>query len=563
MVSALVPTTDGQSPNARTADLFFPETIRPDKTEYRLIVNNRELGFIDLTKATGNEFYYEDLPDEISQRLVATIDNSNKYEGKFPSELLTMPSPIEVHADWGAGFQRVFLGQISTEINEDRTFQIIANDPLWRMLRSDATVVIAPTNDASYGLDYLAIKFGLPVAIGTLKPHVKIDQFISRGSRVAQIYASLFDAIYGHSGERWMARYNPRAQVVVTTDRTIVGAVEYIQRQQLAPRAFELNETSIFEKPYYKRTIDDLVTVVQLIEPPRSSGSRSDASPDFAPLKEISDPNPSGMRSQFGDFIRIVYLEQRSNLTQVETEAQLILNEFGRPKEERRFEAFDLPWIRRWDRVFTRYAPLGALYTVESVVHDCLSAKMRVEAAPTIEQLLFPKAWMLPDGEVRHIGDPADTGTAGALLWPYPGIPRLSGYDFGDATPGGGTHGGVDIGGSSIHANVFAAGGGKVSHTESGSRGQGDNPDSTGYGNWVEITHGLNASGQEITTRYAHLNTLNVTNGQNVNSGQLIGQQGNTGTTRGDNGGYHLHFEVRVDGAVSNPNIWCEVWQPA
>lgn len=61
------------------------------------------------------------------------------------------------------------------------------------------------------------------------------------------------------------------------------------------------------------------------------------------------------------------------------------------------------------------------------------------------------------------------------------------------------------------------------------------------YGNLVKIKD--NATGK-IETRYAHLSSLNVTKGQTVSPGDIIGAVGSTGRSTGN----HLHFEYRVDG---------------
>ena len=50
-------------------------------------------------------------------------------------------------------------------------------------------------------------------------------------------------------------------------------------------------------------------------------------------------------------------------------------------------------------------------------------------------------------------------------------------------------------------------------------------------------------------TRYAHLSTVNVSQGQQVSQGQAIGIIGATGNAQG----IHLHFEVRVGGGPVNP----------
>lgn len=72
-----------------------------------------------------------------------------------------------------------------------------------------------------------------------------------------------------------------------------------------------------------------------------------------------------------------------------------------------------------------------------------------------------------------------------------------------------------------------------------------------GYGNMIVIRHS-----QKYCTRYAHLDTIGVSIGQLVKTGQVIGTVGNTGLVRGKNGAenaHHLHFELLVHGKQINP----------
>lgn len=65
-----------------------------------------------------------------------------------------------------------------------------------------------------------------------------------------------------------------------------------------------------------------------------------------------------------------------------------------------------------------------------------------------------------------------------------------------------------------------------------------------GLGKAVYVSHGFG-----ITTRYGHLSEILVKPGQKIHRGDSLGTVGNTGRSTG----YHLHYEVHVDGRPVNP----------
>jgi murein DD-endopeptidase MepM/ murein hydrolase activator NlpD len=65
-----------------------------------------------------------------------------------------------------------------------------------------------------------------------------------------------------------------------------------------------------------------------------------------------------------------------------------------------------------------------------------------------------------------------------------------------------------------------------------------------GYGRMVEIDHG-----QGLTTRYAHMSRIRVSEGQEVSTGDIVGDAGSTGRSTGP----HLHYEVRRNGTAIDP----------
>jgi murein DD-endopeptidase MepM/ murein hydrolase activator NlpD len=78
--------------------------------------------------------------------------------------------------------------------------------------------------------------------------------------------------------------------------------------------------------------------------------------------------------------------------------------------------------------------------------------------------------------------------------------------------------------------------------------------DPNGYGVYIDIDHG-----HGLMTRYAHmfLSTVVVSPGEHVHRGQMIARVGNNGRYIGATG-YHLHFEVHVNGRPVNPRPYLQ-----
>ncbi len=67
------------------------------------------------------------------------------------------------------------------------------------------------------------------------------------------------------------------------------------------------------------------------------------------------------------------------------------------------------------------------------------------------------------------------------------------------------------------------------------------------YGNAVVIDHGFG-----LMSLYGHLSSIDVEEGQSVETGQIVGRSGQTGLAGGD----HLHFTVLLHGMAVNPVEW-------
>jgi peptidoglycan DL-endopeptidase CwlO len=134
----------------------------------------------------------------------------------------------------------------------------------------------------------------------------------------------------------------------------------------------------------------------------------------------------------------------------------------------------------------------------------------------------------LPAGPIQY-------GASGSMIWPVNGA-VVSGFGGRDIGAGYEYHPGIDIA-VGEGTPIRAAADGTVVFTQ---------PDATsgGYGNYTCIDHGGG-----LSTCYAHQSSFAVAAGQSVSQGAIIGYTGCTGYCLGP----HLHFEVRINGAVTDP----------
>lgn len=98
-----------------------------------------------------------------------------------------------------------------------------------------------------------------------------------------------------------------------------------------------------------------------------------------------------------------------------------------------------------------------------------------------------------------------------------------------------GYHNGIDLSSSNPSEPIYAVANGQVISV----MGPGE---SGGYGNYVIIQH--NIGGSIYYSKYAHLSSVNVSEGQEVTTSTQIGNMGNTGMSYGS----HLHLSIQQGG---------------
>ncbi len=144
--------------------------------------------------------------------------------------------------------------------------------------------------------------------------------------------------------------------------------------------------------------------------------------------------------------------------------------------------------------------------------------------------------------DAQNVG--SDQKYDGEFAWPVPGYYYISspyGYRYHPISGSYKFHKGVDIAGSGIKGKPIVATADGVVSIATYNTG--------GYGYYVMVNHGTGNDGKKYVTLYAHMTKYIVSVGQKVKRGQTIGYVGTSGASTG----YHLHYEIRVNGDTTNP----------
>ena len=142
----------------------------------------------------------------------------------------------------------------------------------------------------------------------------------------------------------------------------------------------------------------------------------------------------------------------------------------------------------------------------------------------------------------RLIADSDVVPGSEGFIWPVSTSKMISSPVGSRVAPGGfgsTNHKGVDICNVGYTSSVYATKSGRVLLTNSSGWGG-------GYGNYVVIDHGGG-----LTTLYAHMSVVKVSQGDTVAQGTVIGITGNTGASTGP----HLHYEVRSTTVVNGKSV--------
>lgn len=354
---------------------------------------------------------WEEQSGELAVRLTATIPNIQLPSG-WVHQLLALAGNVHLRADWGAGPTEVFRGTIwdwKFEDNGKEMCSIIAYDRLMYLQRSKdskgynlnademgVTLPGSPMLSISAGaiMDDIARRWGFSIS-GTGLLQTIMPKLVWQQTPISQMFKDLIDRTFWLGGGAWLLR--SRSDQVEVLPPATNNPIYILTRDQIEQYSDE-------------QDMQDLVTrvvVIGMMAASSSSPPVGDVNNFLVPVEGILDG-----ATQYGimqDIIQDPGIISPSNLSQL---AKQTIQSRGQPRRIQRFDAPDLPFLRRGDAIAIQAGTLNGVYIVTGVQHDAAERRM---------QLTIDTSGNLTDSSVNFTLLPSTSPdeTAAGAVYPF------------------------------------------------------------------------------------------------------------------------------------------------
>lgn len=341
-------------------------SIDPTRTRYDLAVTLPDGGQLSLSPALQRLTWTES-DREVAVRLQAAVLNQPTPSG-YLHQLLALGARLVLSAEWGAGWQTLFLGTVTTSTYQDDgvpTVDIVAFDDLYWLLKSKSHFVFDAGASAQILLETILNEWQIPggVISGPTAPMPKID----RQGGIADLMTEILGEAFHRSNQEQRFVMRARADGGGTVvDIVPVGGNTPIYHL----RASELSALSD------SWSIEELVTQVLVLGQTYEGGDEDE--PVKAPVRELIEHPDSAIRA-FGALREIVSAGQQGSSADAQTAASTLFDERGAPRRTQRFTSPDVPPARRGDAVRVTAGTIDGLFPITGITHDALAGTMQVE----------------------------------------------------------------------------------------------------------------------------------------------------------------------------------------
>ena len=281
-----------------------------------------------------------------------------KYKGIYISSLAKLNCAIFIKATTGNMEDEVFRGTITNWVvakrDDEHGFDVYAYDNLFYMQKNEDNRYFSEGTGTKTAITSILDSWGIP--IGTYNgPDVKHAKTFFKNQYISKMIQELLDDAVKKGAEKCCIK-------------SVKGKVYFIPRGSNA-EVYCFTEDENTEVASDACDMKNIVTRVKIVGKEDSEGR--------APIEAVLDG-----RTEFGIHQRIYNRSEDDSLDEAKSAAQDVLKENGTPERVSKIEAPDVPFLRRWDKVYIEAGTLNGYFWVSSVTHRCNSGKMKLRVVP-------------------------------------------------------------------------------------------------------------------------------------------------------------------------------------
>lgn len=281
-----------------------------------------------------------------------------KYKGVYISSLAKLNCMVFINASSGDRTDEIFRGTITdwdvAKRYDEHGFEVYAYDNLYYLQKNEDNRYFSEGTGTKSAITSILDSWGIPLGeYGG--PDVKHAKTFFKNQVISKMIQDLLDDAVKKGAKKCCIK-------------SVKGKIYFVPRGSNADvyRFLEDENVEVSSDTY---DMKDLITRVKIVGKEDAEGR--------APIEAVIDG-----RTEFGIHQRIYNRGEDDSLDEAKSAANDILLESGTPERVSKIETPDVPFMRRWDKVYIEAGTLNGYFWVSSITHSCDERKMKLRVVP-------------------------------------------------------------------------------------------------------------------------------------------------------------------------------------
>lgn len=314
-------------------------TPAKDNPDYSIVLTRRSGDQYEITPVvTSLELSHQ--KEQMAQTATINIVNIY-YKGGWPNTMFQPRDRVFIYANDGERHEEVFRGFVwatdYTSATDERELVLRCYDNLVFLQESEESAFFAAGYQTKDVVSNLFTRWNIPLKYNY--ESISHGKLALRGVLSDLITSDVLDQAKRQTGKKWAILMEQETVVIRTA-----GDNEAYYRVTDVSNAIH-TKNSI--------TMDGMTTKVVIL------GKTDDAG------KTAIDATVTGDTATYGTLQKLQDRDEDTTLADAKKEAQYVIDENGKPKQEFELKCTDIPWVRKGDRIFVS---VGGIYEKTLIV---------------------------------------------------------------------------------------------------------------------------------------------------------------------------------------------------